>query len=399
MAKKQTISSRLVLNFPGFEKTTLTHQLGRLQHAAQKSGQVWGFERKPKEPEIDGDEIRAIIESLTKGAIAGKDFKTRTRLVQFSWSDIVQKYENEIFPIGFGLGLPRYFAFFFDGTVWRYFKTSSRYFGFTLFPILLMALFAIAAWLVIYKGLPLTGLVLTGFWAFLAAALLWLALCKFPGDLAYLNLTIADWGFARDMLFRNKRDIEARFADFAGICTTEIKASKADEILIVGHSFGSIWAVVALGMALKQNPELFKGKKIAFLALGSSLLKLALSPKAGFIREHLGRILSEKNLFWHEIQTKDDWIAFYKSDPFAPLGIKASPERYKVDRIRFKTGMENRRYKKMRKSFYTTHRQYILYYDYPTGFDTHLRLFGPYLARDLGDENFVEKLVTDTQKR
>jgi hypothetical protein len=55
----------------------------------------------------------------------------------------------------------------------------------------------------------------------------------------------------------------------------------------------------------------------------------------------------------------------------------------KIDRVRYGEAMERRRYRAMRKSFYRTHRQYILYQDKRVAFDSLLRYFGPFAVRDL----------------
>lgn len=385
------IATRLVLNFPGFEQTSLEHQLGRLQNSAEQTGRVWGFRRKPDAAASDPSGHHAVVESLTEGG----NWQVRTKLVQFSWNDIVAAYEREPFPRGFFRNLPKFLAFFLDGTTRRYRKASLRYWGFTIFPILLIAIFCLIAYGFLWQLLPLLGLAeVIGMPLRLAlAALLVLGLCKYPGDALYLNLTIADWGFARDMVLRTNPEIEARFDAFAAVTAREIRASRHDEIIVVGHSFGSIWAVAALARALDAEPGLIDGKRLTFLALGSSILKIALAPKAEFLRNHLETVIGNGNLFWHEIQTKDDWIAFYKSDPFAPAGIKPPKKRYQVDRIRFKKGMAKSRYRSMRKSFYRTHRQYILYYDQRVAFDFVLRLFGPFEARSLARSGKPENLI------
>jgi pimeloyl-ACP methyl ester carboxylesterase len=210
-----------------------------------------------------------------------------------------------------------------------------------------------------------------------------LLMCRWPGKRAYLLLTINDWGFARDMVNRVNPEIELRFREFAETVADEIERSEDDEIIVAGHSFGAVWAVAALALALNSKPTLLKGKRVVFLALGSSLLKIALAPNAQFMRDWTKRILAVPNLVWHEIQTKDDLIAFYKADPFVTLGIDKFAATLKIDRVKYKEAMDAKRYRKMLASPYRTHRQYILYQDRRVAFDYILRLFGPLSGRDL----------------
>ena len=379
-APGQQVRRRLVLNFPGFEPTDSVAQIGRLRYCADHTGKIWGFSVSGEAGHWEEGTHHALAELSADGG----NWHTDMRLIQFRWNDIVHAYERDSFPGGFLKNLGKYFAFFFDGTVRRYRKASWRYWGFTIYPLLLALIF----FAVVFAALWLaTGSIWISFAVSLVATLL---ACKWPGNRLYVPTTIADWGFARDMVDRSNPEIEGRFAEFGKTIVEEITASDHDEIVIVGHSFGSLWAVTALALALGEKPDLLTGRRVAFLALGSSMLKIALAPGARHIRDHWQRLAREENLFWHEIQTKDDLIAFYKCDPFEEVAIAPPAQNeagggYKITRIRFSKGVAKKRYRKMRKSFYTTHRQYILYYDKRVSFDYMLRLFGPFSVRSLAD--------------
>ncbi|MGB7285941.1 MAG: hypothetical protein WBC71_03325 [Salaquimonas sp.] len=385
---KQEILSRLVLNFPGFEQTDSVAQLGRIRYGAEITGKIWGFDL------TQGDLLHAEDSHHTtvEMSATGKDWKTDTKLVQFRWNDIVHAYEKDSFPGGFLKNTEKYLAFFTDGTVGKYRKASVRYWGFTIFPLLLAFIFAAIAWLILRS-------VASPLWLTLilvpSATLL---LCKWPGDKLYVPLTIADWGFARDMVYQTNPEIEARFSEFGETTLNEIAASNHDEILIVGHSFGSLWAVAALSNALERQPDLFKGKSIRFLALGSSMLKIALAPDAKFMRDHWAKVMDQPEVFWHEIQTKDDLIAFYPCDPFEEIGITSPKAEFAITKVRFGKGMEKKRYKSMRKSFYRTHRQYILYYDNRVPFDYKMRLLGPFSLKTLSGEVGLDKRIDQDGK-
>lgn len=387
-ATKQQVKTRLVLNFPGFEPTDSIAQLGRLNYAAQNTGKVWNFETTQNQPIENTTTHHTIVTHKT----TSDNWQTTTRIVQFRWNDIVHEYEKATFPLGFLKSTLKYCSFFTDGTIIRYFKTSPRYWGFTIFPILLIAFFAICLWLLfsfVTTNIPLQAI---------ATIFTTLALCKIFGKKSYLLTTIADWDFARDMVNRSNKETEKRFTQFSDTVLKEIKSSKFDEVIIVGHSFGALWAIAAIAQALEKEPNLLKSKKVSFLALGSSLLKITLSPNAKFMREYWNKVSAEKSLFWHEVQTKDDWIAFYKCDPFELPEFNVPKGGYAIDRIKFKEGMESSRYKKMRRSFYTTHRQYILYYDTRVHFDYMLRLFGPFSAKSLALDKELHSRIDHCEK-
>jgi pimeloyl-ACP methyl ester carboxylesterase len=375
------VRTRLVLNFPGFEPTEPIAQLDRIRHGAGKTGEVWGFSVDRSYADRNSGDNHAISEWRSRGP----NWDATTRIVQFSWNDVIEDYEKDWHPRAFFRNFPKFMAFFADGTVRRYLSASPRYFAFTIFPLLLIAIFAVVSGFAISWVLTQLGV-----WSWWALSLLTIAatllLCKWPGERYYLLLTVNDWGFARDMANRGNPRVEKRYREFARTLAREIEETECEEIIVAGHSFGSLWAVAALALALERRPDLLDGRNLVFLALGSSLLKIALCPKAGFMRDWTAAILRNPQVFWHEIQTKDDIIAFYKADPFQTLGIEAEPDRLRIDRVRYKEAMDKKRYRQMRRSFYRTHRQYILYQDKRVAFDYLLRLFGPFSSRQLADD-------------
>ena len=381
--RAEMIRSRLVLNFPGFEPTGPGHQLGRIERTADKTGVLWNFELKWDDAQYpDGN--YAIAHANAKG----HDWRTQNRIVQFSWNDIIDAYESVEFPKGLISNFPKYLAFFADGTANKYWRASKRYWGFTIWPILQIAVFAVIA---VFASRQITNWLgfegaLAGVAAIVITAGLTLLLCKWPGERSHMLLAINDWGFARDMVHRTNPVIEARYREFGHVLRQEIESGSHDEIVISGHSFGSLWAVAALATALEDNPDLLKSKNISFLAMGSSLLKIALAPDAQFMREWTQKVWSEPSLFWHEVQTKDDIIAFYKSDPRIELGQESIDATMAIDRVNYKKAMERKRYNKTRMSFFRMHRQYILNQDRKVAFDYLIRLFGPASSRLLSEK-------------
>lgn len=377
------IHNRLVLNFPGFENIGTQACLDRLYHCAEKTGDVFDFVVKPLGTTHSDGASHAIREFETRGA----DWTVRSRVVQFDWYDIVESYENRAYPIGFIQNLIKYLVIFGDGTLRRYLKASRLYFVFSIYPIVLMFLFALlagAASNALVGGLGLSGA--GGLIAGLVCwVVLWLVLCRWPGDFLFLNTTVSNWGFAWDLTNRKNARIAERMAKFGDIVAKEIKASEHDEIVVCGHSLGCVWAISALSLALEKDPDLLDRKQVGFLSLGSSHLKIALCEEAGWLRAHLRAVLDEPSVYWHEFQSKDDVIAFYKAHPFSPIDIVEFTARCKVDRVRFKHGMSPKRYRAMKRSLYFTHNQYVRYYEKPVSFDFYVRLFGPISVSDLAE--------------
>lgn len=386
---------RLVLNFPGFETTDGVHQIERLSAGGQKTAALWDFT-------LEQGKISAKSQNhkLSVGfKSTSQRWQAETDYMHFSWTDIIDEYENMPYPQSFFANFPKYLLFFLDGSIRKYAKASKRYWGFAIYPMLMMIVFSVFSWYFMHYTIGQFGMhwIITA----IAAFALFLGLCKFPGDLAYMNLSINDWGFARDLVTLSNPAIVKRNALFADHLVKAISSSKHDEIVIVGHSFGSVWAVSALAIALEKKPNLLKGKRVTFLALGSSLLKIALVKKAKYFDRFVKIVLSEKNLVWHDIQTKTDFISFYKSDPFKPMKIVKTEAEVIVSRVNFKHALSQERLMKMKKSIYLAHRQYILYHDKRVHHDFQLRVFGPFYADELARDEYLydnNSLITDTSE-
>ncbi len=72
-----SIKSRLVLYFPGFEASDSIAQLGRLKYSADKTSKIWNFNYQSLAAEAVESAHCGILESETSGT----DWKVDTRIV------------------------------------------------------------------------------------------------------------------------------------------------------------------------------------------------------------------------------------------------------------------------------------------------------------------------------
>ena len=72
----------------------------------------------------------------------------------------------------------------------------------------------------------------------------------------------------------------------------KLRTSDADEVVIIGHSLGTVPAVEAIADVWRSNPELLKQKPVSLLAAGSCLLMIAFHPRATGLREDVRVVLS-----------------------------------------------------------------------------------------------------------
>ena len=121
--------------------------------------------------------------------------------------------------------------------------------------------------------------------------------------------------------------------------------------------------------ALRLDPQFGAGKPIHLVSTGSSLLKVALHPAAGWLREAVGRLANARAIDWVEYQALVDIINVYKVDPVVALGLPATGKPV-VKIIRIRLMVEEHTYRRFRLNFLRVHRQAVMgnerryFYDY-----------------------------------
>lgn len=379
------IRRRLVFNFYGFEPSDSDHLIGRLLYCANKTADLWGFELMHDHPRSDSESLSAQC----KIKATHKDWQVDTKIVQFGFGDIISAYFAGFFPLTLIKHIFNYLALVLSPLPVRYFKASKLYGTFFLFPLVLMAVFWGAAYglaLLIGQVLQVGGISLSSTLFYLTVLVLFFVLCRWPGQKMHLLLSLAHWSYAKDLALQTNPEIEARYGAVAELMIDEISLADYDEIIISGHSFGSTWALMAMSEALLKKPDLFDDKNVAFLRLGSSLMNTSLFRVPSFIIEHIQNLATNSHLFWHEFQTKDDPVSFYKADFIKHLGLTEPSGGYVISRVNFKHSMERARYRKIKRSFYHVHRQYGLYHDKRVSFDYLIRLLGPISSKQLAKQ-------------
>jgi hypothetical protein len=356
------IKRRLVLFFPGFEPLGAEKHRQRFERAAQKSAPHYGAEIVCSQLNTS----ESGLPTFTTQA-SGDGWQTKTDIVIFDWSSILEEFEMRSVFMRFALGLRALITFMLNGTLWAYLKTSWRYGLFFFYPLILIIAACLAGWaagsLIFYISnvfvSVVSGLALT-------AALLWLAAKK-----AHLLLMMDDWAFAASISggFRtDSASLPYRFRiEFERLAT----GSRHDEVLVFAHSLGAVFAVDCLGAALAKNPDL----QINFMTAGSSLMKIALHPNAKSLRESVKIILKSRTK-WGDWQALTDVISFYGSNPATSLGITegATP---KTIKIKFRHMLSPLTYGKHKRNLFRTHRQFVLATETRYPYSFHLIASGP----------------------
>ena len=193
----------------------------------------------------------------------------------------------------------------------------------------------------------------------------------------YLDFSLDHWAFAEAFARRKLPGLDATLDRFAREIVAALAAENADEVIVSGTSLGAVIAVEAVARALDLDPMLFgRGRRVALLTTGSSLLQVGLHPRADGLRRAIARVAAEANLFWLEVQTTVDPVNFCNTDPVADLGIVGV--RSPVVRVfRLRDLMTEEAYRRIRYNHVRLHRQYVM----PNGrrhyYDFYMICFGP----------------------
>jgi len=125
-----------------------------------------------------------------------------------------------------------------------------------------------------------------------------------------------------------RKDWSERMDLFAADIADTVRASKADEVVIVGHGFGAVLAINVLGRALARDGALGRhGPRVALLTLGASLPAVGFNPEAKGFRNRLRQLATAPDIDWIDVQSRDDLLSFSPFDPIAGHDIVLGGER------------------------------------------------------------------------
>lgn len=159
-------------------------------------------------------------------------------------------------------------------------------------------------------------------------------------------------------------DLDVRLGELASHIVTQASGSDADEILIVGHSTGTIMATSVVARVLAMCPGfLSQGPRISLLTLGQCIPIVSLLPQAQQYRDALSTLARAEQLDWIDFTAPTDGACFALVDPIAVSGIaQLNPQEPKPKLLspRFARLFAAETYAKFRRNWYRNHFQYIM---------------------------------------
>jgi len=374
----RTVRKRCFVQMTGYEPVGAERQHHRFIREMARFQKAWNVQSEVAPPVVSAD---GAVASWSV-ACFGPNWRVATDFHWFRWDDFVRADAAESDWWRFPLGIAALMEFILTGTVVKYFIVAWRYGGFFLYPLafilgMMWLSISVTRFAVIHLGLP---------YHMILAPLLWLAIFiafRFTlGRFVQIRYALDDWYFARDFIHRARPKLEQRLDVLAHELVRIVRATDADEIVVDGHSLGAPLSLVVVDRALQLDPQLAsRGKALHLVSTGSSLLKVALHPAAGWLRETVRRVANAPGIFWVEYQALVDIINVYKVDPVVALGMPATGKPVvKIMRIRMM--VEEHTYKRFHLNFLRVHRQAVMGNERRYFYDYYMLCCGPIALAD-----------------
>jgi len=176
-------------------------------------------------------------------------------------------------------------------------------------------------------------------------------------------------------------ELDERIREFADHIVERIKGSEADEILVIGHSVGSILTIPLAVELLKREPELgVKGPEFGLVSLGNCLPLVSLLPGSGKLREDLKTVATAPGVRWLDFSARRDGASVTQVDPLTvsgisrPEGIPVRPQQFPVRIVKM---FPPDAYNVIKKDIFRIHFQYIMAGELLTDYDFFAITAGP----------------------
>jgi hypothetical protein len=360
------VRKRCFVQMTGYEPVGPERQQHRFVREMARFHKAWNLRGEVSPPRLSAN---GAVNSWTVETY-GPNWRVSTDYHIFRWDDFVTADMAKSDWWRFPLGIAALMEFVLTATVVRYFIVAWRYGVFFLFPLLYLVGMT---WLAIGVTRLAVGH-LDPPYPLIVAPVLWLALfiaLRFTfGRLIQIGYALDDWYFARDVVHRARPEVEARLDALARELVRIVGDTDADEIIVDGHSLGAPLSLAVVDRARQLDPQLGeRGKRLHLVSSGSSLLKVALHPAAGWLRDAVGRLAAAPSIYWVEYQALVDIINVYKVDPVVALGLPATGKPL-IRIVRIRMMVEEHTYRRFHLNFLRVHRQAVMgnerryFYDY-----------------------------------
>lgn len=170
--------------------------------------------------------------------------------------------------------------------------------------------------------------------------------------------------------------LEARMDEMAERILRDSRERPVDEVLLVGHSVGTMLAVSVAARLLRVAPAGLPTFKL--LTLGGCIPLLSLLPTARTFRRDLEAVGASPVLPWTDIAAQADPLCFARTNPLTVSGLDAPrPGQPRQVLARFFRMFPPERYKKLSRNKLRLHFQYLMAGEIAADYDYFRLTAGP----------------------
>jgi hypothetical protein len=309
--------------------------------------------------------------------------RTDTRYTFLRWDDLVRSHwpASKSYVARHVLGF--YVRYFMCGGVARSWPCSRRYVASMLAPLaygLVALLVACLAGLGVAKLLAGNAQEGATPWHWLAGALTactlgWAAL--WWAERSRLLWLSRAWIFIHRWGQREEAALSARWQTLAQHIADDDAAAQADEILLIGHSAGTMAVVSVLSELLALPKGQVLVPKLRLMTLGHVVPMLAFFPGAQAFRTHV-RAVAQSAVPWLDFTAPSDPLCMALADPLTgSVEVGSHNQRVVVRSARFDRMFDAAKHQQLRKDAFLIHFQYLMATDVPAANDYFSITAGP----------------------
>jgi hypothetical protein len=303
--------------------------------------------------------------------------ETETDYQFLRWDDIIRQHwpKNELELLK--SALPVYWVFLKANLIGRLLKIAwpsaltVSYPVIAFLGVLWIALLMMAAWLAVPA--------LTGFpwWAGLVPAALTgvgaVALTRWLDQRFRSYWLLRTYSVMQPWAYGKIPALDERIREFATHIVSQIKDDDVEEVVLVGHSVGTILTIPLIVELLKLKPDLgVNGPSFGLVSLGNCIPLVSLLPGSKKLREDLLTVATAPGIHWFDFSARRDGASVTQVDPLAvsgiprPAGIPVRPLQFPVRIVKM---FPPEVYDVVKKDIFRIHFQYLMAAQLPTDYD------------------------------
>jgi len=193
--------------------------------------------------------------------------------------------------------------------------------------------------------------------------------------------TMKFWALQR---YRTDENFDSRIAEFSAELSKLDQSGDYDEIIVVGHSLGTVMCTELMAQALRDDSELgTRGAEVNMITLGGTLPFVAYMPKNHGFRSALEEVIHATRIDWLDFAARVDGPSFYMMHPMSTVrgwdGHGALP---RLEPARFFKCFTPEGYERIKADRLDLHFQYIMATELNDEYDYFRMVAGTYFLRD-----------------